>query len=167
MLWCHTLLFGVVCACSCPPPPLYLPLTQLAILLVRRALGILIYELLIGQTPFADRRQNKIFEKIIHSAEHLKFARDFPSDARDIVVKLLHPTLSLRLGLLHGGATDIMNHAWFRNSGFDWDAHSSQQMPAPFVPPIQGKLDTSMFDPYPEDDNVETFRGKNDPFESF
>ena len=148
--------------CPPPPPPPPPPHTH-----PHRALGILIYELLIGQTPFADRRQNKIFEKIIHSAEHLKFARDFPSDARDIVVKLLHPTLSLRLGLLHGGATDIMNHAWFRNTRFDWDSHSTQQMPAPFVPPIQGKLDTSMFDPYPEDDNVETFRGKNDPFESF
>ena len=130
-------------------------------------MGILIYELLVGQTPFADRRQNKIFEKIIHSAEHLKFPRDFPADARDLIVKLLHPTLSLRLGLLHGGALDIMNHAWFKNSRFDWDSHTAQQMAAPFVPPLKGKLDTSMFDPYPEDDSVETYRGDQAPFETF
>ena len=120
-----------------------------------------------GETPFADRRQNKIFEKIIHSAEHLKFSRDFPSDARDLVVKLLDPTLSLRLGLLRGGAEDIMTHAWFQNSNFDWNAHASQQATAPFVPPISGKLDTSMFDPYPEDDSVETYRGDQAPFETF
>ena len=61
-----------------------------------------------------------------HSAEHLKFGRDFPADARDLIVKLLHPTLSLRMGLLRGGANDIMNHAWFKNSNFDWDAHSTK-----------------------------------------
>ena len=149
----------VVCACF--------PLPLSFVSIYRRALGILIYELLVGETPFADRRQNKIFEKIIHSAEHLKFERDFPSDARDLVVKLLHPTLSLRLGLLRGGAEDIMNHAWFQNSNFDWNAHASQQATAPFVPPINGKLDTSMFDPYPEDDSVETYRGDQAPFETF
>ena len=140
---------------------------SVSFLLFFRALGILIYELLVGQTPFADRRQNKIFEKIIHSAEHLKFSRDFPADARDLIVKLLHPTLSLRLGLLRGGAEDIMNHAWFKNAGFDWNAHTAQQLAAPFVPPLSGKLDTSMFDPYPEDDSVETYRGDQAPFESF
>ena len=120
-----------------------------------------------GQTPFADRRQNKIFEKIIHSSEHLKFDRNFPADARDIIVKLLPPTLSLRLGLLHHGAEDIMNHAWFRNTGFSWTAHSGQTMPAPFVPPISNEKDSSNFDPYPEDDRVEAFRGDNEPFATF
>jgi serine/threonine protein kinase len=39
------------------------------------ALGILIYELLCGGTPFADPSQSKIFEKIVKSKDYLKFPR--------------------------------------------------------------------------------------------
>lgn len=129
------------------------------------ALGILIYELLIGQTPFADQRQPKIFEKIIHSKKHLRFPSGFPSAAQDIVRKLLNHTTSLRLGMLHGGASDIMRHAWF--SGFDWSGFNAQTMAAPFVPPIKGKLDHSMFDPYDENDRIARFTGDQQVFASF
>ena len=39
------------------------------------ALGILIFELLTGGTPFADPSQSKIFEKIVKSKDYLKFPR--------------------------------------------------------------------------------------------
>eukprot|EP00949_MAST-11_sp_MAST-11-sp1_P001031 g1031.t1 len=129
------------------------------------ALGILIYELITGGTPFADPRQPKIFEKIIHSKRNLQYPRGFDSVSKDIINKLLEPNVSLRLGMLRGGAEDVMTHQWF--GGFDWRSHRNKAMKAPYVPPIRGKLDTSMFDEYPEDDNIQRFRGDDACFESF
>ena len=69
--------------------------------------------------------------------------------------------------LLHHGADDVMNHAWFRNSGFNWRDHTAQSVAAPYVPPLSSDKDSSNFDPYPEDDRVEAFHGDNEPFATF
>jgi serine/threonine protein kinase len=62
------------------------------------ALGCLIYELLIGRTPFQDDNQAEIFKKIIHSQKSLSFPRGFDSEATDLVKKLLAPNPAFRLG---------------------------------------------------------------------
>lgn len=123
------------------------------------ALGVLIYELLVGGTPFADPAQPKIFEKIIHSARFLRFPRNFNPAAEDIVRKLLEPNPGLRLGTLKGAVKDIMSHPFFSGpGGIDWDALLAKRITAPYVPRIKNPLDASNFDPYPEDDRVTPYR---------
>ena len=55
------------------------------------ALGVLIFELLCGRTPFADPDQSKVFMKIVHSQRCLEFPNGFPRDCGDLVLKLLQP----------------------------------------------------------------------------
>jgi cGMP-dependent protein kinase len=120
------------------------------------ALGILIFELLTGGTPFADPSQQKIFEKIIHSGRHLKFPRGFDSSAQDLIKKLLNPNPQLRLGHLRGGVKDIISHKWF--AALDWNALVNKRIAAPYVPKIKGLLDSSNYDQYDEHDNIQAYR---------
>jgi cGMP-dependent protein kinase len=79
------------------------------------ALGCLIYELIVGRTPFQvslsvaelrsasllhsqDDHQPEIFKKIIHSERALSFPRGFDSTAADLVRRLLTPNPAFRLG---------------------------------------------------------------------
>lgn len=131
------------------------------------ALGCLIYELLVGTTPFQDQQQPKIFEKIIHCDKHLHFPEDFDVDARDLIKRLLTPNPALRLGALAGAVQDIMDHSWYRAASFNWEHLMQKRLVAPYVPPINDPLDTSNFDPYPEDDRVTPYRGPPEHFDGF
>lgn len=119
------------------------------------ALGVLIYELLCGGTPFADPQQPKIFEKVIHSSRFLRFPVGVDPQAQDIIRKLLEPNPSMRLGNLKGHSADVMAHPFF--ASIDWDRLAAKSLPAPFVPNIKNPLDSSNFDPYDEDDFVEPY----------
>jgi cGMP-dependent protein kinase len=131
------------------------------------ALGCLVYELLVGTTPFQDQQQPKIFEKIIHCDKHLHFPEDFDVDARDLIKRLLTPNPALRLGALAGSVQDIMDHSWYRAASFNWEHLMQKRLVAPYIPPINDPLDTSNFDPYPEDDRVTPYRGPAEHFEGF
>ncbi len=84
------------------------------------SLGCLVYELLIGKTPFSDSRHTEIFKKAIRSDQYLKFPSGFDLHAEDLIRRLLRSSFAFRLGNLSGGTSDIMSHAWFITSGFDF-----------------------------------------------
>lgn len=130
------------------------------------ALGCLIYELLVGNTPFQDDEQQRIFEKIIHVQKSLTFPVGFDPKAQDLIEKLLNPNPALRLGALVGGVSDIMNHEWFTIVNFNWDALVNKSIRAPYTPPIKDSHDASNFDLYPEDEFVTQYKGP-DYFEGF
>ena len=132
------------------------------------AIGILVYELLIGATPFADDSQTRIFEKILSSKRYLKFPRGFPPAAADLIRRLLNPNPALRLGNLRDGTSEIKQHLWFEEAGFDWAALRAREVEAPYKPPISDPTDTSNFDEYPEDEVEKPFNQTlNHYFEGF
>jgi len=55
---------------------------------------------------------------------------------------------------LRGGCDDIKDHKWF--SSLSFDALVKRELKAPWVPKLKGDTDTSNFDPYGEDDHVDT-----------
>lgn len=98
------------------------------------SLGILIYELLYGTTPFRGARRDETFENIIKSP--LRFpAKPIVSDeGRDLIEKLLVKDVSRRLGS-RTGANEIKSHPWFKN--LNWAMLRNE--PPPYVPRRQSK----------------------------
>ena len=131
------------------------------------ALGCLVYELLVGHTPFQHDNQQEIFKRIIQSTRYLHFPKAVDSGAVDLITKLLAANPAYRLGNLQGGADDIMNHVWFKKSKFDWNQLYAKKIKAPYAPKIKDPLDTSNFDPYPEDAYIPPYTGRQDIFEGF
>lgn len=115
----------------------------------RWSLGILIFEMLCGFTPFWDGGSPmKIYENILKG--RVKYPPYIHPDAQDLLQRLITPDLTKRLGNLHGGSKDVMQHAWFVE--VTWDRLAKKDIDAPYVPPVQGGVgDASQFDKYPEE----------------
>ncbi|KAH9887470.1 Pkinase-domain-containing protein [Xylariomycetidae sp. FL2044] len=113
------------------------------------SLGILIYEMLCGYTPFWDSGSPmKIYENILRGK--VKYPAYVHPDAQDLLEKLITPDLTKRLGNLYGGPQDVKSHPWF--SEVTWDRLSRKDIDAPYTPPVKaGAGDASQFDRYPEE----------------
>ncbi|KAL8707558.1 MAG: hypothetical protein Q9220_007450 [cf. Caloplaca sp. 1 TL-2023] len=113
------------------------------------SLGILIFEMLCGFTPFWDAGSPiKIYENILKGK--VKYPPYIHPDAQDLLQRLITPDLTKRLGNLHAGSKDVMNHSWFAE--VTWERLARKDIDAPYVPPVQGGIgDSSQFDKYPED----------------
>eukprot|EP01097_Dermamoeba_algensis_P000010 TRINITY_DN1003_c0_g2_i1.p1 TRINITY_DN1003_c0_g2~~TRINITY_DN1003_c0_g2_i1.p1 ORF type:complete len:702 (+),score=214.46 TRINITY_DN1003_c0_g2_i1:95-2200(+) len=115
------------------------------------ALGILIYEMLAGFSPFFDDNQYVIYEKILSGRIH--FPSFFDAVTKDLIKRFLQPE-SARLGNLKGGAADVKSHKWF--SSLQWDDVLGMRIPPPIVPAnnLASLDDTSLFEEYSDDEEV-------------
>lgn len=113
------------------------------------SLGILIFEMLAGFTPFWDSGSPlKIYENILKG--RVKYPPYIHPDAQDLLGKLITADLTKRLGNLHGGSRDVMTHPWFAE--VTWERLAKKDIDAPYVPPVRGGAgDASLFDKYPEE----------------
>ncbi|KAA6411344.1 MAG: putative cAMP-dependent kinase [Lasallia pustulata] len=113
------------------------------------SLGILIFEMLCGFTPFWDGGSPmKIYENILKG--RVKYPPYIHPDAQDLLQRLITPDLTKRLGNLHGGSKDVMQHDWFAE--VTWERLARKDIDAPYVPPVRGGVgDASQFDKYPEE----------------
>ncbi|KAK7923296.1 cAMP-dependent protein kinase type 2 [Apiospora marii] len=113
------------------------------------SLGILIYEMLCGYTPFWDSGSPmKIYENILRGK--VKYPQYINPDAHNLLQSLITPDLTKRLGNLYGGPQDVKNHPWFAE--VTWDRLLRKDIDAPYTPPVKaGAGDASQFDRYPEE----------------
>jgi protein kinase X len=72
------------------------------------ALGILIYEMLVGYPPFCDENPIVIYEKILEGK--IKWPRIIDTVAKDLIERLLVQDRTKRLGSMREGAEDVKNH---------------------------------------------------------
>jgi len=110
------------------------------------ALGVLIFEMLAGHPPFYDERAFVIYQKVLKG--QITFPLYFDLRAKDIIRKFLNPDRFKRLGGTHEGAQEVKRHKWFKD--VEWDRLLAGEVAAPFIPPVKGAYDTSMFDRYPD-----------------
>ncbi|TLD33248.1 hypothetical protein PspLS_00465 [Pyricularia sp. CBS 133598] len=113
------------------------------------SLGILIYEMLCGYTPFWDSGSPmKIYENILKGK--VRYPAYINPDAQDLLQRLITADLTKRLGNLYGGSQDVRNHPWFAE--VTWDRLARKDIDAPYTPPVKaGAGDASQFDRYPEE----------------
>jgi protein kinase A len=109
-------------------------------------LGILIYEMIVGQPPFCDEDPMGIYQKIL--AGKVYFPKYFDKNAKALVKKLLTADLSKRFGNLKDGADDIMKHKWF--SSLDLAKLEAMEIPAPYKPQVKDENDVSNFEDIPD-----------------
>ncbi|KAF2015540.1 Pkinase-domain-containing protein [Aaosphaeria arxii CBS 175.79] len=128
------------------------------------SLGILIFEMLCGFTPFWDGGSPmKIYENILKG--RVKYPPYIHPDAQDLLQKLITPDLTKRLGNLHAGSKDVMNHPWFAE--VTWERLQKKDIDAPYVPPVRaGVGDASQFDKYPEETEAYGQTG-DDPYDNY
>lgn len=114
------------------------------------ALGVLMFEMLAGYPPFFTEDSNpmRLYEKII--AGRIRYPAYFAPEAKDLLKSLLTPDITKRFGNLANGSRDIFGHVWFQE--VDWERLYRKEIPAPYVPKVEGDWDASNFDAYPEVD---------------
>jgi len=109
------------------------------------ALGILIYELLVGDVPFAENTSGGMLEKAKPGVEEVA---QFPSGCSwpCLVRGLCKQEPTERLPMLPGGSENVQRSTWFVEGGFDWDALARCSLLAPHVPIVDGPDDLRHFD---------------------
>ena len=110
------------------------------------AFGVIVYELLVGHTPFYQRGSSQIdmFKRIV--LVNYTFP-DFVCDsAKSMIEQLLVRQQSHRLGNMANGYIDIKEQPWFQESGINFKDILSQRAKAPWIPKIHDPLDSSNFE---------------------
>lgn len=106
------------------------------------AFGVLIYQMLLQQSPFRGEDEDEIYDAIL--ADEPLYPIHMPRDSVSILQQLLTREPKDRLGSGPTDAQEIMSHAFFAN--INWVDVYHKRIPPPFIPQISNPTDTSNFD---------------------
>ncbi|XP_049592052.1 cGMP-dependent protein kinase 2 isoform X3 [Syngnathus scovelli] len=113
------------------------------------SLGILIFELLTGNPPFAGSDPIRIYTMVLHGIEKVDFPKRIGKRPDDLIRKLCKLNPVERVGNKKNGIIDIKKHKWFQ--GFNWEGLRRRKLPSPLKRELNGPLDHSYFDIFPPD----------------
>uniref|UniRef100_A0A8C7BY37 Protein kinase C delta n=1 Tax=Neovison vison TaxID=452646 RepID=A0A8C7BY37_NEOVI len=100
--------------------------------------GVLLYEMLIGQSPFHGDDEDELFESIRVDTPH--YPRWITKESKDILEKLLERDTSKRLGV----SGNIKIHPFFKT--INWTLLEKRAVEPPFKPKVKSPGDFSNFD---------------------
>ncbi|XP_074834267.1 microtubule-associated serine/threonine-protein kinase 3 isoform X2 [Carettochelys insculpta] len=105
------------------------------------AMGIILYEFLVGCVPFFGDTPEELFGQVISDEIMWPDGEEaLPADAQDLITRLLRHCPLERLGT--GGAQEVKQHSFFHS--LDWTGLLRQK--AEFIPQLEAEDDTSYFD---------------------
>uniref|UniRef100_A0AAQ4PAZ2 protein kinase C n=1 Tax=Gasterosteus aculeatus aculeatus TaxID=481459 RepID=A0AAQ4PAZ2_GASAC len=105
-------------------------------------LGVLVYEMLVGESPFPGDDEEEVFDSIVN--DEVRYPRFLSPEALSLIQKLLRKNPEMRLGGGEEDASEIKRHKFFQET--DWDALLAKKMKPPFLPAIRAPKDVSNFD---------------------
>ncbi|XP_037822242.1 cGMP-dependent protein kinase 1 isoform X1 [Lucilia sericata] len=117
------------------------------------ALGILIFELLVGKTPFRGQNQIKIYQQILGGIDVVQMPSKIPKSAQGLIKALCKQLPAERLGYQRKGILDIKRHSWF--DSLDWQKLRNKQLPSPIKRPITSNTDLQYFGPSGVENDVD------------
>ncbi|XP_038640727.1 microtubule-associated serine/threonine-protein kinase 1-like isoform X5 [Scyliorhinus canicula] len=105
------------------------------------AMGIILYEFLVGCVPFFGDTPEELFGQVISDDIMWPDGEEaLPADAQHLISSLLQPNPLDRLGT--GGTYEVKQHGFFKD--LDWTSLLRQK--AEFIPHLESEEDTSYFD---------------------
>ncbi|KAK3753515.1 hypothetical protein QZH41_018021, partial [Actinostola sp. cb2023] len=105
--------------------------------------AVLLYEMLIGQSPFAGEDEEDLFDSICRDKVH--FPRWVSDDAVSCLTLLFERSPVDRLGYRDGTNPNVKGHKFFKS--INWTRLEARQIEPPFKPKVKDEKDTSNFDP--------------------
>ncbi|GCC20305.1 hypothetical protein chiPu_0018872 [Chiloscyllium punctatum] len=105
-------------------------------------LGVLIYEMLVGESPFPGDDEEEVFDSIVN--DEVRYPRFLSTEAIAVMRRLLRRNPERRLGSSERDAEEVKKQPFFRE--IDWQALLAKKVKPPFVPTIRDREDVSNFD---------------------
>lgn len=104
--------------------------------------GVLLYEMIMGESPFPGDDEEEVFDAIVN--EEVLYPKRLDSVSKDILRKLMCKVPENRLGYGTQDAEAIMQHAFF--SDIDFQQVLEKKIKPDFVPSLKSADDVSFFD---------------------
>jgi cGMP-dependent protein kinase len=118
------------------------------------ALGVLLYEMVVGVAPFCFNPQTRkpdpdlpppeLYKNILNPKYELPFPSRLSSEICELIEQLLAWDPLTRLGCLTDGANGIKRLGFFAK--IDWQKLYTQRIPPPYKPPLKSDDDFSNFE---------------------
>ncbi|XP_029110252.1 serine/threonine-protein kinase N1-like isoform X1 [Scleropages formosus] len=105
-------------------------------------LGVLVFEMLAGESPFPGDEEEEVFDSIVN--DEVRYPQFLSAEATSLMKRLLRRNPERRLGSGEKDAEEVKKQPFFRD--VDWEALFQKKLPPPFVPSISGEEDVSNFD---------------------
>ncbi|KAI9474162.1 MAG: kinase-like domain-containing protein [Benjaminiella poitrasii] len=106
------------------------------------AFGVLLYEMLLGQSPFKGEDEDEIFDAVLE--DKIVFPKEMSKESVSICEALLERNAEKRLGSGKLDAQEIKAHPFF--AGVNWEDMLAKRVQPPYIPTVNGRADTSNFD---------------------
>lgn len=105
-------------------------------------LGVLIFEMLVGESPFSGDSEEEVFDSIVN--HEVLYPRFLSIEAVAIMRRLLRKNPTRRLGASETDAEDVKRQAFFRS--INWEQLLARKVTPPFRPTIKSPDDVCNFD---------------------
>ncbi|CAJ0609834.1 unnamed protein product [Cylicocyclus nassatus] len=107
-------------------------------------LGVLIFEMLVGEPPFSGDDEEEIFDSIVN--DEVRYPRFLSIESISIMRRLMRKNPEKRLGAGEKDAEEVKDQRFFKHIDWAWDRLLRKEIKPQFLPQIKNPEDVSNFD---------------------